>query len=209
MEMTRYLRAPSLTKLLCAAPLGLGIRRADAISSGRSAILRGPRMKSDIGSRRLPPRLTSSISAPRASKRRHAVRCRRGVAQVAADGAAILDLPPADFACGRLQAIELRGQATLRRSRSSWSARRCGTASPLRGCRATRAPPSGRGRRRRRGHRAACRPGPDRNRCRRRRSGRPIRAAAAPRPMPSAAHSAASALAQSLRGIPASPAPDR
>ena len=113
MEMTRYLRAPSFDEA--------AVRRAFRFrdQDGRRDLVGAQRdlARPQDEIRQSQPALAAAadqldLRAER-QQRRHAVRRRRGVAQVAADGAAILDLPPADLARGRLQAIELRRQRRL------------------------------------------------------------------------------------------------
>ena len=104
-----------------------------------------------------------STSASSASRQRHAVGRRRGVAQIAGEGARVLDLPAADLAGGLLQAVEQRRQIGL----DQLAPGRGGAQPPARRdrpkCRAKR-----RFRRcRARPRRSPGRPAPDRNRCRR------------------------------------------
>ena len=68
MEITRYLRAPSLTKVLAAFAAGLGIARPVTSSCGRHWVSRFPVMKSASGRLRLSSALASSTEAPSASR---------------------------------------------------------------------------------------------------------------------------------------------
>ena len=79
------------------------------ISSARRSVFRFPTMKSARGTRRAPEG-NKFYFRIECQQRRHAIRGRGCVAEIAGHGAAILDLDPADFAGRALQRVEASGQ---------------------------------------------------------------------------------------------------